>query len=1002
MAYIEAISDSHDWRDATHDFYYPIRDTDEPAPSKVVGRNWDPKAFTTGLTQFAKKLPDPSKKFATKKKKKDTTSNAPPVGPVRPKYPPRKAILDPPIEHAAQTILSNHFELHVGSDELYKYEILDLEEEGRTGKKVQALFRRALDAWPHLSTNKDSFATDGRKTIVSWKKLHGSLTTQPARPGQGPDQEGAIWPPQNITTGNHPTQARFEFVRKVQVARLQQQTLAGIDEMVNDLSAVKRCLDILVSKSFDQNVLRLSANKIFVKSARNMLAFNDNSTSQTLEIMRGYYYDIKPGMGSLLMNFNVSTSAFFRPIVVSEFLADDSTFKSYDERVAILSRLRVYIDPTHSEERFRKLGARIKTVHCIGEEKIEELPSFRKKQRDENGKLILVNGVQQYEPPITILLLTLPAVFTLEKVIKGRPAINCGTDTDPVWYAQEILRIVPYQIYSRPVPDDLKGSMVEQAALSPAIARSLIETEGLRHIGFDEVKESKVQFVNDQCFHFTAVKSLKYYLIQTLDQPMNDHKTKEYMDLFEAELKNQMSRRCQVDPSGMARANPGLEATSLKGNKNLEAHFGSAKDLGVDLVVLMLPSVDRRMYGDFKRLADRTQGLNSICVAKPAQLKGQIGKYMTNVVQKVNFKTGGTNAHVQDISKFLGERRTLILGADVVHPGHLAFEDSPSVACIVGSVDDDAGRFLGSARLQSKDKLDREIIDRVEDMVVERIKDWMLSTGSKEVPANIIYYRDGVSEGQYDKVVTIELSAIRRAWLAVKASNKPTTGAVNLTALVGGKRHHTRFYPIEEADKDPRGNQNCRPGTYVDRLVTSPYYDDFYLQSHSGIKGTARPTHYFPLVNGNIDSCKTIAQIRRLTHHLCYTYCRATGGVSYATPTYYADRLCDRARLYLPKTWSGKAGSDTDFTAHLEQAKTAEQDRRQQARDNDYRNGQPFQTGGVKDQAELDDEIQDTEQIRIFARNQVLDYAKREFYDRATNLDGNSWHTDLAKVMFWM
>jgi eukaryotic translation initiation factor 2C len=69
---------------------------------------------------------------------------------------------------------------------------------------------------------------------------------------------------------------------------------------------------------------------------------------------------------------------------------------------------------------------------------------------------------------------------------------------------------------------------------------------------------------------------------------------------------------------------------------------------------------------------------------------------------------------------------------------------------------------------------------------------------------------------------------------------------------------------MEKADQDDRGNANCKPGTYVDRVVTSPYYDDFYLQSHSGIKGTARPTHYFPLVVGNIDTCKTIAQIRKL------------------------------------------------------------------------------------------------------------------------------------------
>ena len=81
---------------------------------------------------------------------------------------------------------------------------------------------------------------------------------------------------------------------------------------------------------------------------------------------------------------------------------------------------------------------------------------------------------------------------------------------------------------------------------------------------------------------------------------------------------------------------------------------------------------------------------------------------MSNIVQKVNVKMGGINASVEGISTMLG-KSTLVLGADVVHPGTLAFEESPPVACIVGSVDEQAGRFLGSARLQSKDKKDREV-----------------------------------------------------------------------------------------------------------------------------------------------------------------------------------------------------------------------------------------------------------------------------------------------------
>jgi hypothetical protein len=125
--------------------------------------------------------------------------------------------------------------------------------------------------------------------------------------------------------------------------------------------------------------------------------------------------------------------------------------------------------------------------------------------------------------------------------------------------------------------------------------------------------------------------------------------------------------------------------------------------------------------------------------------------------------------------------------------------------------------------------------------------------------------------GQYDKVVSVELKAIRQAWeksnieLKKKTMSVPADPkVVRLVAIVGGKRHHTRFFPMKPADKDLYGNDNCLPGTFVDRVVTSPYYEDFYLQSHSGIKGTARPTHYFILANGAIESCKTVAHLRKL------------------------------------------------------------------------------------------------------------------------------------------
>lgn len=39
------------------------------------------------------------------------------------------------------------------------------------------------------------------------------------------------------------------------------------------------------------------------------------------------------------------------------------------------------------------------------------------------------------------------------------------------------------------------------------------------------------------------------------------------------------------------------------------------------------------------------------------------------------------------------------------------------------------------------------------------------------------------------------------------------------------------------------------PGTLFDSAITSPYFKDYYLQSHNGIKGTVKLAHYLPLVD---------------------------------------------------------------------------------------------------------------------------------------------------------
>jgi len=114
---------------------------------------------------------------------------------------------------------------------------------------------------------------------------------------------------------------------------------------------VAQCLNIVISKSFDHRVHKLSSNKFFVKHARVPLVHTRTGhSSNSLEMCRGYYYSVKPGMGNIILNFNLATSAVFRPILVSEFMDDPETFSTYERRKQILNGKSVYIHLSRSDK----------------------------------------------------------------------------------------------------------------------------------------------------------------------------------------------------------------------------------------------------------------------------------------------------------------------------------------------------------------------------------------------------------------------------------------------------------------------------------------------------------------------------------------------------------------------------------------------------------------------------------------------------------------------------
>ncbi|KAK4075706.1 hypothetical protein Trihar35433_2266 [Trichoderma harzianum] len=334
----------------------------------------------------------------------------------------------------------------------------------------------------------------------------------------------------------------------------------------------------------------------------------------------------------------------------------------------------------------------------------------------------------------------------------------------------------------------------------------------------------------------------------------------------------------------------------------------------LQLLFVILPATPIPLYNRVKYLGDVKYGIHTVCSVgtKIANPKGQ-DQYLRNLALKFNLKLGGNN-HLVDPTHlgFITENKTMIVGIDVTHPT-AGNKEAPSIASMVASIDQKLGQWPGILSIQPKSR--QELVADLTEMLKSRLRLWRQKGKHSEFPENIIVYRDGVSEGQYQPVLDQELPLLRAACKEIYPAPDQKKGLPRMTVAIVGKRHHTRFYPTTAADADKGGN--TKAGTVVDRGVTEARSWDFFLQAHTALQGTARPAHYYVVLDEIFRSRyaktpgKNIAdEFTNLTQSMCYAFGRATKAVSYCAPAYYADVLCERSRCYLSSLFESPPASE--------------------------------------------------------------------------------------------
>ncbi|KAL9121776.1 MAG: hypothetical protein Q9187_001664 [Circinaria calcarea] len=349
---------------------------------------------------------------------------------------------------------------------------------------------------------------------------------------------------------------------------------------------------------------------------------------------------------------------------------------------------------------------------------------------------------------------------------------------------------------------------------------------------------------------------------------------------------------------------------------NFFSQIGNAYNKRPQMMVFMLSSKDAFQYTRIKKSCDCRWGVVSQCMQN-AHIKKRQPQYISNVLMKFNAKLGGATSRVPGKSPY-GHFKvpTIIVGADVSHasPGSM----QPSMAALTVSMDALCLRYAAACETNGH-RVEMITTSNMEQMLMPLFRNWMETVGQGRKPAHVIYFRDGVSEGQYQHVMQQEVRDLKRVWTALFGNDNRVLKDIKFTVIVASKRHHIRFFP-QKGDN----NGNPQPGTLVEKDVTHPFEYDFYLNSHSAIQGTARPTHYHVLMD---EMDMSASDLQNMIYEQCYQYMRSTTPVSLHPAVYYAHLASNRAKSHEDISASQgphKATEDRKALEHAEAIRAAE------------------------------------------------------------------------------
>ncbi|XP_052762994.1 protein argonaute-2-like isoform X3 [Mya arenaria] len=643
------------------------------------------------------------------------------------------------------------------------------------------------------------------------------------------------------------------------------------------------------------------------------------------EVWFGFHQSVRPSLWKMMLNIDVSATAFYKQQPVIEFMCEVLDMKDMSEQKRPL---------TDSQRvKFTKeiKGLKVEITHCgTMKRKYRVCNVTRRPAQTQSFPLQLDSG-QTVECTVARYFLER---YKMKLQHPHLPCLQVGQEQKHTYLPLEVCNVVGGQRCIKKLTDNQTSTMIK------ATARSAPDRE-------KEINNlvRKANFNSDpylQTFGISIIPQMVDVHGRVLNPPkiqyggrskaqvvpsdgVWDMRGKQFYSGIEIRvwaiacfapqrtvredaLRNftQQLQRISND-AGMPILGQPCFCKYATGPDQVEPMFRYLKNTyqGLQVIVVVLPG-KTPVYAEVKRVGDIMFGLATQCV-QAKNVNKTTPQTLSNLCLKINVKLGGiNNILLPSIRPTVFREPVIFLGADVTHPP-AGDASKPSIAAVVASMDAHPSRYSATVRVQQHRQ---EIIQELASMVKELLIQFYKATRFK--PTRIIFYRDGVSEGQFQsvsRVLSHELRAIREACMKLEADYQP-----GITFIVVQKRHHTRLFCADRKDQIGRSG-NIPAGTTVDVGITHPTEFDFYLCSHAGIQGTSRPSHYHVLWDDNRFSAD---ELQMLTYQLCHTYVRCTRSVSIPAPAYYAHLVAFRARYHLVEKEhdSSEGGSSRNSSDH--------------------------------------------------------------------------------------